>query len=348
MDASIAFLVYDSRSGSTILSQLLARRYAGLHVTPELVFDAILDENLLPALLARQANSVVSGKHLQRLLDSGGLRNLDATREEILSIIANGSVSVGTAIKALLRMHVANRQRAERDGRVDEHSSSSGCRRSSILVKNGSHLKYLTRLQQELSDETPFLFLYRDPRDVIASKCVTPRPYRPGEVMAWGGVFLAAIRWNQYAQLALKARGQGAKLLFIKYETFVNAPDDVLAQIGQFMHLPDEAAGEPVDYQVPEPERGIHQLAIQGKIVRSRLNSWHDILSRCEVIAVEFVCHDAMTRLGYLPSQQVGVPERLYCVSKAATVSMGKIIFRYVSRIVSQLFSARHDGTRAR
>lgn len=275
---NICFLVYDSRSGSTLLSRLLVERIAGVEVTPEIGFDCLL--SLSGEALQRADKAKLAEKFANRL----DFDNVAIDRKRITSIFENAS---GESLARVLVNAV-----------LKEWLVSRRCDARCIVVKHGAHIRYWRKLH-ELWQDSLLLFIVRDPRGVVASKVATPRPYFPKESMAWGGVLIAAIRWRHYVRLFHQARHGGAKTALVKYEDLIEDPQNSCEAVSAALDVEsDKDESKKRRYFIPASEQAIHSKVF-GDVDRSRINSWQDALSSSQVRVVECVCQDEMLELGY-------------------------------------------------
>jgi len=277
----IGFLVYDSRSGSTLLAREMTAHLEGVFVTPEIGFDSLLA--LSESELARLGWPAV----LRRLYRGYDFRNFDLPPELAVSLVhdAKGDpLRAAEAIRALLGAYTIKH---------------AGPNTRWVVVKNGSHLRYWRVLQKLFGNTLRLIHITRDPRAVINSKLRTPRPYRTQEVMAWGGPLLAALRWRRYMDQTRQAALSGLAVHTLRYEDLLAGPHTVMTAIGQFLGVSTRLAPTSNTYAVPKRERTIHvRVATQG-FDTAREIAWRRELSRCDQFQIETLCGSAMSRLGY-------------------------------------------------
>lgn len=281
----VAFLVYDSRSGSTLFSRELSARFGDVFVTPEIGFDTLL--RMDDAMLRKQGWPST----LLRMYQGHEFINLKIPYERVLGLVEpkEGALTISDGIKAILHEY------ARENGMAD-------CQW--IVVKNGSHLRYWRVIQKLFKNEIPLIHVVRDPRAVVNSKLRTARPYYPGEVMAWGGVFLASIRWKQYVAGIEEARAAGMNICEIRYEDLVDDIGTVMELVSGFLKLASEVSG--VSYSVPEREKSIHKLVLSSGFERERTEAWANELLTWDRLKVEAVCGKEMKKLGYPISGRSG------------------------------------------
>lgn len=310
----IIFLVYDSRSGSTLIASRISLAIRDVRVTPELGFDTILartsclfDRQLIPELTAR-------------LYSSGDLRNLGISKEnldaELLQL--DFPVSARVLIEKIVALWCL--QSGVMPGSV-------------VLVKNGSHIRHWRRIKATFGDDTRFIHIFRDPRAVINSKLRTRRPYYPHETMAWGGTLLSALRWRLYSQSMRKASSSGVAVLDLRYEDFITSVESELFRVATYCgrKLTGISKGQN-SYEIPEQERHIHPLVDADKINSGRARIWQEQLARRDRTIVEATCAPEMLRRGYRLSGRFEWWRRFAIFMTAWPEAAGRISRHYLIR----------------
>lgn len=305
--ARLAFLVYDSRSGSTFLASKLARAVGHLAVTPELRFDRML----------RGARSARGRLDSRPLLDSlfarDSMRNLATSRDRVEEAIEAEATRLSP--ESLLRLTLGFHLRA--DGQDDPDV---------ILIKAGPHAFVWEEIRGALPGAS-FIYVIRDPRAVVNSKIKTRRPYFPAENMAWPGAALSAYRWTMYSRAMRRAARAGVPVLPVRYEDALADVDAVLQDCAAFLGLPlATGAGERRDaYRIPDAERQIHRLVAEGQAVRERADAWRKELSGRAVRLVETVAQDEMRLRGYRPDRERGRLLRAGILGLHSPVALAKL-----------------------
>ena len=297
----IIFLVYDSRSGSTLLSREIAAWFPEVYVTPEIRFDSLFRRSKrwwrgtgpegVRALLARD-----------RVLQKLELDSADATR-----LIA-GTHGTRDLVEALVTML------SKRDG----HGSPA-----KVIIKSGLHLRVWPQIVAAVP-EASFIYMVRDPRAVIASKLATERPYHPGQRMAWAGAFVAALQWRWYCRLARRL-GEHAPLLRVAYEDLLARHADVLGSISGFLASPLGAGG--ADYRVPAAERAIHARVMSAGLDGERAEAWRKELAAGDQAVIELACGSEMQRFGYQRELRIG-SIRAIGILLAALIKSTRLVLR--------------------
>jgi len=318
---TIAFLVHDARSGSTLLSDMLTRRLRGVYVTPEIAFIRLL------RIAGRRRTMLRRGGLARRMASGNLLRNLGITAGELPAILEAlpNPVATSAVIRRLLDTH---RERAD--------APPPAC----IVVKHGIHVRVWREIAAAFAGSARFIHIYRDPRAVVSSKLRTIRPYAQQETLAWYGPLLGAWRWRAYSRAMRAAASSGLPVLDVSYERLLEDPDAELGRIARFLgvgvRLPD--ARPPVAYRIPDPERGIHALAQSGRVHRERASAWSGELSPRELGVVEAIAGGEMQARGYRPVLGFSTAARLLVVC----AEIPSTTWTLVARTVRQL--ARRAG----
>lgn len=298
MNPRLGFLVYDSRSGSTLLAKILTHSFPAVLVTPEIGFDKLLargDSWLATATPQAVEAALYAKQHY--------LRNLPVERSQIGSLIrtrSRGKWTTKELISEILKQAFLARERNTFDW---------------IIVKNGAHIRYWREISKAFGPDVAFIKIVRDPRAVTYSKINTPRPYVAGENMAWGGVALAALRWRQYVREMFALQTSNVATLCIHYEDFLVHPDQTKTALASFLGCQSNTWAKPHgDYVVPERERTIHKLAQIDNLQVSRIDAWKSGLPRQQAAIVEAIVGKPMRDLGYAPITDENLAARGYAL----------------------------------
>lgn len=276
VDVACAFLLYDSRSGSTFLSRELGRACPDLLVTPEISFRPLL---LVPDPVLADGGTRLA----RRILRGRSMANINLGENELATLLAGLArpLNRGSIMRAIAGWYAD--QEGARGARV-------------VLVKSGEHIFHVRQLWNELPDAR-FVYLYRDPRAVISSKLRTRRPYYPREAMAWGGSLLAALQWRAYCKTIEEFQATTA-CKQVGYETLVTRTDSTVAEIAAYLGVGvGGASGR--EYHVPAAERSIHPRVFAIGISQDRLTAWHDELSRPDELVIQRLLMPIMADRGY-------------------------------------------------
>jgi len=338
-ELNLSFLIYDSRSGSTILSKTLAEKDTSLYVTPEIGLIQLMQctRNF------DTKNELV--KFLLTEINKPAFRNvvLNQSSHEIVNNTVQqftGKFFTTSSKTKKSKLEVNPQQFANLMIEIHLNSKKTCSKKKYILVKNGSHVNNIDRLRATLGDQTKFVFLHRDPRDVIESKLRTKRPYHDFETMAWGGVFLAAIRWKLFAYKALKKNCLHTPIHFVAYEDFACEHRLTTNRILRYLGVAtseNSAKHRNVEYQIPEMETKIHSSALAGTPTGLMIGNWKNKLGKREVVTVETVCKKQMLQLGYNEFGQYSRLDALNGIGVSILESVVLIIRHYTRALIHGL-----------
>jgi Sulfotransferase family len=303
----LVFLVYDSRSGSTLLSREIAAQFPDVYVSPEIRFDALFGRD------AGWWKDAADGRVFRRLEAGRIAEKLGLARDELqrLSSAARG-------VRPLIEDLVV--RAAALDGRNPPDVA---------VIKSGRHLRAARRIFADIPDAR-FLYLVRDPRAAIASKLVTERPYLPGQKMAWAGVGAAALQWCWYGRLARRL-ARSWPLLALKYESLLKDAAGTSEALAKFLGSRLGTGG--ARYRVPEAERAIHERAIADGLDLSRASAWRAQISPGDQAVIESVCGREMRRWGYKTDSRHNAIRAAALVAKAFAVSAARVAREAAARL---------------
>jgi hypothetical protein len=174
-----------------------------------------------------------------------------------------------------------------------------GCRR--LVEKTPTNTANLGRLAA-CFPRAAFLYIHRHPIDVFAS-------YRRRALAdpdaRWAELAVGAF-CDTYAastERALRWRDGHENLLFVRYESFTEVPEDSFAEVCRFL---DEAVElEAVREDRPDVGRWRGDPHLWGRIVPTT-KDWRDFVSRTEVDVVQDRLRRTMSVLGYAPYDAAG------------------------------------------
>lgn len=309
----LCFLVYDARSGSTMLAALL-NRYRGIAVMPETQFPSrIIEQGCLPAERGQLPDFVGF------LYEEPHFRALGIDRQALLGELGQCEfpLSLDNAIHAIAGVYFAE---ASPEAVV-------------WVIKGGAALFHA----QEIIDALPecrFLHIVRDGRAVFASKkrSVTTR----------GGVFTrtpfkAARQWRERVDRAEKL---GRHLIHIRYEDLVLEPEQTLEALCEALGMSGRDCEVEKDLdayanRIGREQRHLHENLSRGVLVE-RIEAWREELSAREIAVYEFTARSALQRLGYSPvtSDDRGVLPYL-------PVEYGRSVLETASNVTRDILTGR-------
>lgn len=306
----IVFLIYDSRSGSTLLAKEITHSIQNTFITQEIGFDSLLN------ISDKDFNTYLPAKIFNLITSNGQLRNSHISIEKLKKMIETSST------RKMLIENIINELIQEKNNI------------ETIIIKNGSHIKYWNELYYIFGNELKFIYIYRDPRAVYASKVNAKRPYAPYETMAWGGPLITGLRWKRYSQHVIEAQKNNIKIITIKYEDFIENPEKNLTKIAKFLNQNINTSHNSINsYQIPVQEKGIH-LLVDQKPKKERRNKWQDELTDEVKIAIELITHKEMILYGYDLSKNSNFLNKIIYISKQSLLSIYLLIKHYILLII--------------
>jgi len=275
----IVFLLYDSRSGSTLLSRLL----------DEFVDVGVSIESDLMVSLARTGGGLGQGGTAAELLERArGTARLDHLRvdeDALRARLGPGTIPVATFVETVLEMYF----------RADRPEARAW------FVKDGANGFHVHQIAAAMPTAR-FVHVVRDGRAVLNSRSKTVRPYGRGETMARDALTAARLWTALLGNVdAFLARHPG-RLLEVRYEELIADPDRVLGDIRSFVGLPREGeeAADRAGYteRIVGAEKGIHTL-VDRRPQTGRIEAWKDELDPVDRRLFELAAGDALRDRGY-------------------------------------------------
>ncbi|MFT4680791.1 MAG: hypothetical protein ACI9YU_000623 [Flavobacteriales bacterium] len=269
------FLLYDSRSGSTLLSALL-NQYEGIHVSHEIKYvTQILD----------YPTEIESADDLEELLD------------HLFAFVQMKEAGIDrSALRKSLQAPMDKRALIEEViGFHFRNHSNEFC-----LIKHAP-IRYMDRLK-ELFPELKYVHIVRDIRGVHASKKKTISTY--GRPMSTN-VIKSARYWNQKMQRILMAK---APVHHVRYEDLLTDEEktlnEVLALLG--FNAPVRS-GSVSDYseRIGGSQSSLHSNLAKG-VLTSKAESWKKELTPNEIRSLERDCETMLGKWGYAPTKTKG------------------------------------------
>ena len=318
----LVFLVYDSRSGSTLLSRELSDTFAEVVVTPELRFDGLL--KYTDTWLDSASSSDLAGLLCQFRFDT----KLDWSFEALRESLSRPTRQAG--LEGIIRTLVQNL------------AAASGRRPPAVaVIKSGMHLRVWRKIRRRLP-QASFVYMVRDPRAVVHSKLNTPRPYVEGQTMAWAGVFAASLRWRLYCAKVESIIANGGDVHVVRYEDLLETHEPTMTGLANFLDCaPSPHVGR---YSVPRAEQAIHRNVEVDGIVAERMNAWRGSLHANDQATVEILCSSYMRRWRYPPEKELTRLAAAMVLIGSLSNSVAKIAMETLRRSWSAVVRRPHAG----
>lgn len=332
------FIVGIGRSGTTLLTNIL-HRHPEIISTPEnnflLFAKSLRNKNFGDELIQNQFKGIFELRHNHET----SIWSLNESAESEI----NESRDFRSAIELLYKHY-------------DENKVNS----SVVADKNPIYTLHIRTLA-EIFPDARFIAIVRDFRDNIVS--------RKKHFYGWlNSDTLHACAWNMYYK-AIKSEKKncGQRMLLIRYEDLIGNTQDSIERIcrhlgvkySELMEHPDKNAiviTEKAE-QTLGPEAKEKVLRMHSNLMKP-INSeksgyWKNILSIKEVKISETICGDTAKEYGYINTEKVTLPERIFIHLKAFPVYcylytyMAFFNFIYYTlpvRIKLKIFKKRRDG----
>jgi hypothetical protein len=271
---SPAFILYDSRSGSTLFAALL-NRAAGVSVS--------LESGFVSTVIRQPAPFVTPAA-------------IDALVEALFAEIQFQELGLSRA-KVLECLHALPRPASHRD--VIEVLLEAYFGRTPSVARVVKHAPYfdMDDVLRVLPDAT-FLHLVRDGRAVYESKRRTRSV--SGNAFMQANLIRAALDWRTKAEIA---SALGERALTLRYEDLIENQEATLSQVFDFLHVSEGGrvltkSQEDYHQAIGERQRGLHTRA--GEKPRSDLSvQWRHTLSRSDALIYELLVGDTLGKYGY-------------------------------------------------
>ena len=319
----IVFLLYDSRSGSTLLSRLL----------DEYVDVGVSIESDLMVSLARSGGGLGQGgtvdQLLQRARGTARLDHLRVDEDALRARLGGGEVSIAAFVEAVLEMYFA----------LDRPDADVW------VVKDGANGFHVHQIAAALPGAR-FIHVLRDGRAVLNSRSKTERPYAPGETMARDALTAARLWTDLLGNVdAFSARHPG-RMLEVRYEELIVDPPRVLGDIRTFVGLPRDgqrtADGPGYEDRIVGAERGIHTL-VGSSPQAGRIEAWKAELDPVDRRLFELAAGDVLRDRGYSDIPALGPLDLLRdaALARAFAVAHGRRARSWIGYLGRPRFLAR-------
>jgi len=284
MQPSIGFLIYDSRSGSTLLASIL-------NAHPELFVSLEAEYPLAAMDHLRRNGRPPEGAALERMVrEDRRLAEWSFDGSALFREMASKDPAV--TLEAFTRGLLDAAARAAR---------GAGDPPKFAILKQGLLTGYLPELRRIWPD-APVVHIFRDGRAVFASKkrAVNVDSNRP---MA-SDPTQAARRWAGI-QRAVRESSAGRAVFHVRYEDLLMGADVVLARLWRFFDVA-KASLDALDLaayarRIPGSQKKIHNLVGQAPNPQ-RLVAWRRQLTLPEIWRYERTAARQLADCGYPPA----------------------------------------------
>lgn len=274
---NIFFLVYDSRSGSTFLANLLVK-YVGAAIPPEtnFVYKILSNYNKNTIDNDRDLNNILEIIYKDRKFSDWNLE-----RKELESCIKpNLPLTIGNLILEICSLY-----------------KNKNFPNSKIFGLKKSY--YLTQYEQmkKMFPQAKFVGIVRDGRAVFNSKkhsiySVTGKPFETNP-------YKAAKRWCKICRKLREVQNKyPQETISIRYEEMIQDTEQTVDRVSQFLNVTELQELENKTYAIPDRYGELHKN-VNKKPLTNRINAWQKSLSAQEIYAFESIAHKELTLAGY-------------------------------------------------
>lgn len=277
-DPSIAFLLYDSRSGSTFLSSQLDA-YTDIGVTVE--------SNLMRTLLLKKEaiHGAKTHEELYNILSHDArFKNLNLDPSSLSSVLpASEPLSIQTILKTTLAAYF-DRSKPEA---------------KTWLVKDATNGNLINKIARELP-AAKFVHIIRDGRAVLNSKLCTTRPYGKGEKMARDPITTAKQWVRLIRNIDSFSSKHPGRVLTVRYENLLIDKETEIGHIRTFLGLTDHIKHDQRSYfeRIPSLEKAVH-TGVKGEAIHSRIDGWKTELEKGNIMVFDYFACDTLREKGY-------------------------------------------------
>lgn len=273
------FIVYDARSGSTFLSDLLIKN-TNVSIPPE--------SNFIATLLVEYPKELIENnndfeKIIKIVYSDRKFSDWDITYSEIEFFIKNKlPLSIHDFILIVCQIY--------RNKNFPD-STKFG-------IKQKTYLTHYEKIKKVFPN-SKYIGIVRDGRAVFNSKktsiySATGKPFETNP-------YKAAREWCKTLNLLKEVKKKYPnETLILSYEEMILTPQKVIKLTSEFLGLAFTENPNQNDrsYSIPERYGNLHQN-VGKKPIDSRINAWQKSLSSKEIYAFESVAYKELLSLGY-------------------------------------------------
>lgn len=270
-DPRIVFLIYESRSGSTLLASLLDQ------------FPSV-------------GVSIEDGLPMGLALSSG----IESSPDKFINHLQGDSKFVHWEIdyERLKRLLEKNPEKDPAILTFAEYFRSVKPTAQVFVYKKGGYLYNIEELRERYP-QCLFLHIFRDPRAVYASQRKNSTSIK-GVPFCVDPVKFSTV-WNRAMRLSRKY-SDALDFMEINYESLVFDKEEVFGRVTQFMGLKDMVACSDHEktyaQRIPSSQSHLHEN-VGREMKTDRIDAWEESLSAFEIGVIEKICEPEMDARGF-------------------------------------------------
>lgn len=271
------FLVYDSRSGSTFLANLLIK-FVGAAIPPE--------TNFITALLSKYEKETIDNdldlkQTIDIIYEDNKFSDWKLDRAELENYLDRSfPLTIRDLILQICTLYKQNNY---------PNSQFFGLKKGVYLTKH--------RQMKQLFPQAKYVGIIRDGRAVFNSKkhsiySVTGKPFETDPERA-------AKEWCRiYGFLQEAVQKYPDEIIDIQYEKMIEDPDSVIAELREFFNISEVKEFGDKSYVISERYGNLHKN-VKKEPLEKRITAWQETLSAEEIYAFESVAYKQLLLAGY-------------------------------------------------
>lgn len=293
---NLIFLTYNSRSGSTFLSQLL-NEYSDITVG----LEANIPDGMVYGPYCINAEESLE-KYLDEIYNNEKFKSWEINRSELkneLISIGKFPISFIELLQILLKLYFK-----DDPAKVWIH-------------KCGHYIRFHEKIRKQLPN-TKFVYVNRDPRAIFNSQKNSINSYTGLPMHTNPGIFLHEYKATHNYIIKYKKANW---LHIIDYENLIKNPDNEVSNLLKFLEVSNEKnIKEDYYLKIPAKQKHLHKN-LQSDPIQSRMNSWKYKLNNFEIVFLQY----------YLKKELKFHAYPLVETSSLSTISLLKFMYYSVS-----------------
>ena len=272
---NLFFILYDPRSGSTLLSNLITKNMNVL-VSPEthLLINILLEHDIHHVLSRSDCLNILKIVHNDRKINDWEIT------EKIVNVVE--SASGGTTsklVKDILSVYL--------DSVVDFKYTALGLKKDTYII--------VADKLKSIFPSAKFICIVRDPRGVFLSK---KKSIYTGNGKAFQtNAIKASKEWNRYTKcINIIKNMYFSNVLLIRYEDIIADEHKVISKIASFLSISMSTHSR--NYSIHDRYKDIH-TNVHSRIIRDNDKKWMKELSEKEIYYIQLSCSQGMKNFGY-------------------------------------------------